>query len=186
MPAPRKFVRSVQLISAIWLATGVAPQQSAQARAVRPYTHAELVSKSDAVVIAFALATEGEADRELDKELRGLERHVECVTTSFQIEAIVKGDIKADRLSLLHYRFKPVANPIHNAPGLVRFETQGRVYGRELVSGKPVRGSPPKYLLFLKATADGKFVPVTGQMDPDGSVKRLESADKDEQRRIDP
>jgi hypothetical protein len=188
MPANKNVFRCalLSIVASVWLAGITIPRQSAYARPVRSYTYAQLVSKSDAVVIAFARSTEQEMDYELDKELRGFEKYVECVKTSFQIDAVLKGDIKAENLSLLHYRFKQVTNPIRNWPGLVRFETQGLVYGKELGTGKLLRASAPKYLLFLKATADGKFVPVTGQLDPNDSVNRLEKADEDEPRAADP
>ena len=184
MQTSRTGFRSIQLISVLAFlsaAAGVGPRGTVFARPTKLYTYGKLVSESDLVVIAVALETKDVTDQQLDDELEGLEDYVQCVTTSFQIEAVIKGDIRTDRLSVLHYRFKP-GPPVVNGPVVVRFEHEGPVKADELLNGKPLRGPPPTYLLFLKRTHDRKFVPVSGQLDPDSSVNRIERADKDEQK----
>jgi len=162
----------------------ISSSQLVHARPVRDYTYTDLVAESDVVVIATALSTAADNGRDFDKELRGLENEVESVITHFRIGGIVKGGVKGDRLSLMHYRFKPEQRPIVNAPGLVRFEAEGPVIGKEERTGQRRHGAPPEYLLFLKVTGDGKFVPTTGQMDPDGSVRRIGGADHDKQEKV--
>jgi hypothetical protein len=182
-PQLRRPLWIAYILLGLWLAA-VIPNRSAQARPVRQFTYADLVAESDVVVIATALSTDADKDREFDEEMRGDEEEVECVITSFRVNGIINGNVKGERLSVVHYRFKPEQRPIVNAPQLVRFENEGQVNGEDKRTGKPLRAPPPEYLLFLKATKDGKFVPTTGQTDPDGSVRRMTGADRDRQERV--
>jgi hypothetical protein len=100
--------------------------RSAHARGVQLCTHRGLTKISDIIVIASATSTNAEEGREFDKEMRRLKDSVEPVITSFKIDGIMKGDVKSDRLEVVHYRHKSGARELIDGPRLVRFgETKG-------------------------------------------------------------
>jgi hypothetical protein len=74
------------------------------------------------------------------------------VETSFDILAVLKGDRSIKTLVLHHYALVPKQN-ISGGPNLVAFDPKER----------------KQYLIFLQKEADGRYVAVSGQIDPDGS-----------------
>ena len=90
-PQLRRPLWIAYILLSLWLAA-VIPNRSAQARPVRQFSYADLVAESDVVVIATALSTVADKDREFDEEMRGDEEEVECVITSFRVDGIINGD----------------------------------------------------------------------------------------------
>jgi hypothetical protein len=174
------------------LLAALIPEGAANARPLTRLSYSELIKESDAVVIGTALSTVAHPKQEIVEELKSVKDHIECVLTTFRIDGVLKGTIEGDRASLVHYRSKRakdeqgVPRPLFIDARLVRFDGHGPIIGRNPLTGNPVRGAAPSYLLFLKAAADGSFTPVTGQFDPDDSARRLEPSDLDRRNPAEP
>jgi hypothetical protein len=122
-----------------------------------------LAKEADLIVIATPISTRDTAER---TTLPGIER-VDAnkvrssipalgVETTFTTLAVLKGDAKITKVVFHHLR---EAAPVLSldGPGLVAFDPKEK----------------RTFVLFLKREADGRFAPLTGQTDPDGSVKVL-------------
>ncbi len=136
------------------------------ARLVEDWPYDKLLKAADLVVIGKAVtaADSGEKTTKLfgDIEFVG-------VNTTFTVRAVLKGEWKKDKLTLFHYR-AATGEAILNGPGLVQFRTGGVT----LRIGKTANaGRNSEYLLFLKRRVDGRFEAVSGQVDPDGSVREM-------------
>jgi hypothetical protein len=79
------------------------------------------------------------------------------VETEFTILTVLKGDATLQKFVLHHYREAEPEQVSLNGPGLPSFEPKRQ---------KAV-------LLFLKRAADGRYTAVSGQTDPDISVRAL-------------
>jgi len=78
------------------------------------------------------------------------------IETTFQILTVLKGECVAKTLVLHHYKeAKKIASM--GPPGLVSFEPKDK----------------KRYLMFLQKEADGRYVAVSGQTDPDDSIKQM-------------
>ena len=71
-------------------------------------------------------------------------------------------------------REKDGSGGLINGPSPVAFNYKGIILARNEKTGEELRGSKPDYLLFLKRRKDCKYEAISGQMDPDISVKKLE------------
>jgi hypothetical protein len=135
---------------------------AADGRVRRPlWPAAMLTEKADVVVIARAVSV---ADSKAgDAAPKGHDGLI-AVDTKFRVLAVLKGKVKGDTLTLLHFRGAGAAaggqSPEMDGPSLVTFDPKAE--GR------------PRHLLFLKARADGRDEPVSGQVDPDVSVSKLD------------
>ena len=103
--------------------------------------------------------------------------------TSFESVAVLKGKAP-DSLKVIHFLLKPDSKLMNDVPGLVSFlttpnslEVHKKAKAKEeglkkLVALKrAVNTCPPEYLLFLKKRTNGRFEAVSGQIDPDSSVR---------------
>jgi hypothetical protein len=138
------------------------------ARGLEDWPYDRLFKEADLVVIAKAKSSESCDDKTTDNiwkaEFLG-------VNTAFSIKTILKGKCDEDKLSVLHFKLKDGVQ-IVNGPVLVSF----RMKGTELtLKEAKVYLAPPEYMLFLKATKDGRFEPVSGRIDPALSVKEVHS-----------
>jgi hypothetical protein len=86
------------------------------------------------------------------------------VDTEFKVLTVLKGKVKGGTLTLFHFR-APESSVDCQSP---------EVDGPSLVAFDPKAEGRPRYLLFLKVRADGRYEPVSGQVDPDVSVARLD------------
>ncbi len=91
------------------------------------------------------------------------------VDTLFSVEAVFKGKVEKDTLTVLHYRLK-AGHSIQNGPLLVWFRTKGFVLDTKRATVS--LGTPP-YLLFLKKRKDGRYEAVSGQVDPELAVREM-------------
>ena len=131
---------------------------SASARAVRTWSDAELMKSSDLVVLAQPISSKdldetnslGWPSAEPWERFRGVE-------TTFKVLDALKGLPKNDRIVLHHYRFESGAPP--NGPTLISF----------------MPGDTNKYILYLAKDGPNRYAPATGQLDPDISIKSLNS-----------
>jgi hypothetical protein len=151
-----------------FVALGVlTPMLSARIIAKWPYDR--LFKEADLVVIASATSSEDCDDKTSDnpwkKEFVGL-------NTSFSVKTVLKGKCDGDKLTVLHFKLKDDVK-IVNGPLLVSFRTKGTEI--VLKDGLKVGLGAPEYMLFLKATKDGRFEPVSGRTDPELSVREVHS-----------
>jgi hypothetical protein len=105
------------------------------------------------------------------------------VNTRFRVVAAIKGETPKDGLTVLHYRMgrlKPGKTEndqwfaAKSGPNLVTFWVETL---RVPVGGSGVKVPAPEYLLYLKKRADGRYEPVSGQYDPNLSVREVFPAD---------
>jgi len=78
------------------------------------------------------------------------------VETTFQILTVLKGECTSKSLVLHHYK-RAKETSSYGGPGFVAFEPKDK----------------KRYLMFLQKEADGRYVAVSGQTDPDDSIKQL-------------
>ena len=134
------------------------------ARPVAQWTYEQLTEDAGFVLIATPTETRDREKTVIPNMLRaGADgKYVPVpavgIETTFKVLAVLKGDKKLKGFALYHLR---EANPenVPNGPQLISFDLKGQ----------------RRYLLFLKREADGRFVPVTGQVDAAVGVKDLGS-----------
>ena len=107
----------------------------------------DLLKSADLVVIARAEKSEPTADK---MGSAPWEAPMIGVDTTFEVKAVMKGTIEGT-LKMLHYAYPPEVVSLRSGPNLASFDTGERA---------------PAYLLFLKKREDGRYEPVSGQMDP--------------------
>ena len=93
------------------------------------------------------------------------------VNTTFHVAAVLKGKVEGDKFRVFHYRLKPGVLT-EDGPLLVSFRQHGiNINTREA----EVALGRPDYLLFLRKRKDGRYEPVSGQVDPVLSVREMYS-----------
>jgi hypothetical protein len=140
----------------------------AHSRLVPDWPYEKLLKEADVVVIGKAVTSKDTKDVSKDNPWKV---EFQAVETTFSVEAGLKGKVEGDKLTVLHYKLKPGVS-VENGPGLVTFRTKGiTLRTKEAKVGL----GQPGYLLFLKKGKDGRYEPVSGQVDPELSVKELNS-----------
>jgi hypothetical protein len=150
---------------------------SLYARRVHVLSHAELFKQAEIVLIVRPSSTRDSKAGDPVVEIPGDagRNYLTPIVTRCKVLAVVKGDLVKKEVILPHYRLdmkKAESNGIHgilNGPSLVTFampkidfaEFEGLQCDRD-------------YLVFLKREQDGDFTFVTGQIDPEFSVFRLQ------------
>jgi hypothetical protein len=169
-----KFVRPVSLaVSFSSLMAALAFSGRSSGREVRAWEYDELISESEAVVIVRCeehLRTEESAPAELVGK-----RFVDDfkkVIDSLRVVGVLKGKMKLrEEIKLVQYsEFK--ANALQNGPEAFAFELLGPIVAKDL-KGKGIRGDPPEYLIFIRSRSDGTYELVSGFLDAERSVRRL-------------
>jgi hypothetical protein len=141
-----KPTRTIVLVTLlILISTGVV-----DARAIRWWSDRELLDKSELVVIATPTFTRDTKDH---AGIPGFEdQPVIGVETKFAVITVLKGPPAMKTVLLYHYRADQMAVP--NAPSFLTFEPKKR------------------YRLYLLREANGRYAPVSGQIDPEISVRK--------------
>jgi hypothetical protein len=148
------------------------------ARPLVRLSYEDLLGRSDVVVVGRVQKTADDEKRRVDDALQSQRDNVIPVLSTIRVEAVMKGRDVETTINIAHWRFKD-GIVVNNGPRLVKFMIRGEKTGVSL-SGRPVYAEePPSYLLFLKKSPEGLFIPVTGQFDPDDSVRRLAPAERD-------
>lgn len=139
---------------------------TALARALENWPYERLFKESDLVVIAQTTTAEDCADTTTDNPWK-----VEFfgVITTFKIKAVLNGKPAGETIKVLHFRLKD-GQHLKDGPLLVTFRTKG--IKLDLKDGK-VETDRPEYLLFLKASKDGRYEPASGRIDPELSVREM-------------
>jgi hypothetical protein len=149
----------------------------AEARPVGVWSYQLLVEQSDVVLIGTVEATR-DFDEKLEKSPFSdmLEGHV----TTFKVETVLKGKGAGEKIELVHYLVNS-DKPVLNGPLPVHFVDKDRRMTITSIDGVKVkqdRVEPrPAYLLFLKVRPDGRYEPVTGQVDSMFSARKVLPAD---------
>lgn len=147
------------------------------ARIVQDWTYEELVQRSDLVVLA-SVESHTPVDFDFSKEepwaswlqTKGFGKTLRDVlraeVTTLTVEAVLKGEHNKPKVEVFHYSFTELPKEMEVAPYLLK---QG-------LAPKPDRGQDSnKYLVFLKRRSDGRYLPVTGQVDSAFSVRHLQN-----------
>lgn len=144
------------------------------ARRIEPWPYSRLLKASDLVVFAAPVRTEPTDDQLPDDRwpyaLVGQ-------NTTFKIDHTLKGEVEEGKeIKVLHFKFgdlKKAAKDdvIINGPLHVSFPVGEAARKRNQKRGE--RLSSDQYLLFLKKTEDGRFVPVSGQTDPVLAIREI-------------
>ena len=131
----------------------------AAARPVAHWPYDKLTKEADVIVIATPVAVRDTGQKTAFPGIRRDNRPVPAIRmeTTFDVLAILKGEEETKRVVLHHLREEPQPEISRNGPGVVSFEPKGK----------------RRYLLFLRLEPDGRLSALTGQTDPDGSVKDL-------------
>jgi hypothetical protein len=136
-----------------------------------------LMEKSDIVLIGKVISSKA-FDEKLDQP--SFDELMEGRQTTFQVAAVLKGKADGESIDVVHFRLKP-GGQVPNGPMPAFFRDKERRLTIEAVDG--VKGKqewlerPPEYLIFLKVRKDGRFEPVTGQVDSSFSVRKVAPAD---------
>jgi hypothetical protein len=81
-------------------------------------------------------------------------------------EPAFKKEVEKKTIQFVHFRYRQdLKLALGNGPSFAVMGTAS------LTNGKPAR--PPQYLLYLRRRKDGRYEPVSGNMDPVDSVIRL-------------
>jgi hypothetical protein len=174
-------MKPVALIRNLAIFCGVVGTSTSGARQVEVWPSDRLVQQADLVVLARAVSVSTCQDEWNERvfargKFQGLE-------TTFEVASTLKGRSEKS-LKLLHFQYKPGTHPDNDGPGLVSFITKplsidirireseaDQLRELEPISQNVV--SAPEYLLFLKQRDDGRYEAVSGQLDPEFSVRAL-------------
>jgi hypothetical protein len=147
----------MKTIATIWLilATGA----SMWARPVPYWPYDKLTREADLILIGTPVSVRDTGEK---TTLPGISRNNQPVgamgmETTFEVLAILKGPDTLKQIRFHHLREATPQSQSVNGPGLVSFDPKQK----------------KRYLLFLRRAEDGRYVALTGQTDPDGSVKDL-------------
>ena len=141
------------------------------ARLLENWPYDRLFKEADLVVIAIAGESTDTKDRFSKKGW-----NVEFIgqDTQFVAKSTLKGKLGADKkLTVLHYRL-PEGVLVNNGPLLVKFRKdtamlQGTINGTAFKAGL----GRPDYMLFLRLRKDGRYEPLSGEVDPALSIREM-------------
>jgi hypothetical protein len=159
----RRGIASWLIVIAVTLSLG-----TAWGRPVKFWPYHKLFENADLVIIAKPLAVRDAPEVDKAMPLPRERSFLLAVITTLKVEYVVKGNYKDERLELVHFRLKE-GSQIGNGPLLVNFHTKV-----ETLKGSDWAFScQPEYMLFLKKAKNGRFECVSGQYDPELSVKEI-------------
>lgn len=146
------------------------------ARLLENWPYDRLFKEADLVVIAIAGESTDTKDRFSKKGW-----NVEFIgqNTQFVAESILKGKLGANKkLTVLHYRL-PEGVLIKNGPLFVKFRKDAAML-QGTINGTAFKGGlgRPDYMLFLRLRQDGRYEPVSGEVDPALSIREMHEPDQ--------
>jgi hypothetical protein len=137
------------------------------AREIEDWPYDKLFKTADLVVIVQPLSVRDAAEK--DKAVPPYGRdYLVGIVTNFKVLHVVKGEYKETELELVHFKMKPGSH-IGNGPLLVSFHTGSIAIRGNGWSG----GAANDYMLFLKSNKEKRLDFVSGQFDPELSVKQM-------------
>jgi hypothetical protein len=157
------------------------------ARVHERWPAAKLAERADVVVIARFISTKDAKNTDKAPEpfpdLVGVE-------STFRVLAVIKGKLERKQIVVFHFRYPKAARHEKGANNvsrdadevkarLVSFRQTPDIDGPCLLRFEPDPDDPPRYLMFLKKRKDGRYECVSGQVDPNVSVNKLEGPSND-------
>jgi hypothetical protein len=139
------------------------------ARQIEDWPYNKLFKKADLVVIVKPLSVRDATEKDKAVPPEGKD-YLVGVVTKFKVLHVVKGEYKEKELELVHFKLKK-GTMILNGPSLVSFHTKSIRISGDSWSG----GAENEYMLFLKSGKDKRLTFVSGQFDPELSVKQVTS-----------
>jgi hypothetical protein len=128
----------------------------------RDWTAQDLFNKADSVIICTA-----STPVPVDNTDEFFPDYLQQLESTLQVSAVFKGDPNLKVAQLVHFEYRQdVRNTPGNGPTFI-------VLGTEARSSKGGPPQKPQYLVFVRLRKDGRFEPVTGNVDPNPSVIRL-------------
>lgn len=153
------------------------------ARKIEIWPYEKLLKEADLVVIARAVSKLATDDK-WNSDVFDSDRFT-AVETTFELATVLKGK-SVNSFKVLHFEYRNPSRLFEDGPGLVNFLAEtlsvGIRRGGETKKEGPKTLEPtkrkslmpaPEYLLFLKRRTDGRFEAVSGQVDPNPSVRTL-------------
>lgn len=160
------------LVILVLIATGIS--MSAHTKKTRPvpaWDFDKLESLSTHVIIAIPVENRMSTEDEETPDWIGDADDVDSVFTKFKISATLKGSINEDFFSIHHFKLSKNHKYIGNGPCFVDFESF--VVSTDRIKRLP-RSKRPQFLLFLRKSENGGYSFVTGIMDSEYSVKKIQ------------
>lgn len=151
------------------------------ARQIEDWPYARLLEEADLVVIGRAVSSDESTD-EWEAPFFEASRF-QAFETTFEVFSTLKGKAP-ESIKLLHFKYREAAPTFNDGPGLISFSHSPPLAQDEIANGEgeaqlaPLSASketPPEYLLFLQLREDGRYEPISGQLDADLSARYLGS-----------
>lgn len=139
------------------------------ARPVRKWTQQELFDEANFVAIVIADAPEPVPNtHEFVANAKHLDDYLQQHESKLTVLAVLKGNRESKTVTLVHFlKRRDVKSGMGNGPKYIWMGTNAVQHPGGRSEQKP------KYLVYLKSRSDGKFDPVTGQLDPPDSIVRI-------------
>jgi hypothetical protein len=130
---------------------------------IRPIWTYELMREQSDVVVIAKLVSSTPTEEKISLPDFSPATRVVGVETKFDVRLVLKGSPKIKNVCLDHYGLEnPADGQVRGAPHRITFD--------------PKQQPPACYLMFLKQVSAGRYVPVTGQIDPAAEcIIKLES-----------
>jgi hypothetical protein len=147
---------------------------TADGRHVELWSYDRLSKSADVVVVATVVSTDAWGDAEEKPQLGGVV--FEGQLTKFEVKGVLKGKVTQTTMELVHYRATMVGTALRSGVRVIHtraYAADFHTAATAAKSGTTRDEGPPHYLLFLKQREDGKFEPVSGQVDSACSVMLL-------------
>ncbi|MDZ4815676.1 MAG: hypothetical protein SGI71_05370 [Verrucomicrobiota bacterium] len=112
------------------------------------WSYQELYDQADLVVIAKPISTLETTEKVVLPDISP--GSVVGLSTEFDIRVVMKGDKSVKKVTLHHYKLADPQEWMRNGPNLASFDPKQKT----------------RFLLFLHREADGRYSPVSGQVDP--------------------
>jgi hypothetical protein len=141
---------------------------SLRARQIEDWPYDKLFKHADLVVIVKPLSVRDATEKDKAAPPEAGKDYLVGIVTKFAVLHVVKGEYKEKELGIVHFKLKKGV-VVGNGPLLASFYTK-----RLSISGDfGAATMKPEYMLFLKKQEDGRFTFVSGQFDPELSVKQM-------------
>ena len=141
---------------------------SCLARGIESWPYDKLFKNSDLVIIVKPLSVRDATEQDKAIPPDDGKDFLVGVVTSFEVLHVIKGERKEKKLDLVHFKLKEGAI-IKNGPLLISFHTKPL---RIKADGWTAHAGD-EYMLFLKSGKDKRLEFVSGQFDPELSVKQV-------------
>ena len=163
--------RNTIILLALFAAAPSMLLAAAESNRVSYVYYSNLWNHADLVIIGRATSTSATGER---REMKDPHHTVTCeeVETIFRVRLVLKGTSQTEDIRLRHYRVPEGQKGFcFFGPKLAQFELPPKpTSASDFVALGP---AIPEYLLFLRSTEDGHFVPVSGQENSDFSLREV-------------